>query len=728
VTPILYLSNGVRYPLRPVTLQPSGTSIVDINQGLAQQGIAPYATLYGYAEIEYQWPWAIVSGRIRNVDAAHSLIFLYELQPALENLAMIEGHASKQGQQNLEGMWWKYEPGVNGFMAFSNITAKAINASLRVTDDHDVDLETYQLTVLPHTTKLVTFNELLSASATAGGIYVSHDGPAHALVVNGGLEDQQKGYSANLSLPPAIAPVSPADPSKVSEMSFAEAGLMIGAADPMMHFPAGTEFIPYSVVRNTSSQSASIKPTFWWMDAGKPRSTELSQISIAPHQTVNLNVPSLIAAAGLKGFSGSVNLVLDTTALPGALSLASGSVDKTDTYVFEVTPHGIAESASRAICYWSTGNGDDTMITVWNPADEPQDFAFTLFYSSGHYVFPIHLEARATQTFNISDLIRNQLPDAAGNIIPLAVHEGSAELAGSQAENQQILVSMSGGTYNVNKAICGVTCITCNGVVSDNFFVADNPFNVAIAGTKQQTFYEQWNNGAQYSISANWNSSPTSVATVGSTTGLVTGVAPGSVGISAQDQSTTEPMYVANYCTPAPICPVYYYPSGQSGGYTGAVPTNFHIKQWTDAGGGDLFVVWAWDSSTGNKDDLSACTVSESVSYPGTGDYAWPTPFPAITSQNPTPGSVPASDGEVTDDHDLHGKLDTDFRKPYSANSFAAHQTISYNCSENGKVGGGTLLPSTPITRSVSHGTNWSFTVTENALGENMSATINPLP
>ena len=52
VTPVLYLSNGQRYPLPPVTLEPSGTAVVDIGQGLASVGIAPYATLCGYAEID----------------------------------------------------------------------------------------------------------------------------------------------------------------------------------------------------------------------------------------------------------------------------------------------------------------------------------------------------------------------------------------------------------------------------------------------------------------------------------------------------------------------------------------------------------------------------------------------------------------------------------------------------------------------------------------------------
>lgn len=47
VTPIVYLSNGARYSLSPVTLRPLGTAVVSINKSLEAQGIAPYAELSG---------------------------------------------------------------------------------------------------------------------------------------------------------------------------------------------------------------------------------------------------------------------------------------------------------------------------------------------------------------------------------------------------------------------------------------------------------------------------------------------------------------------------------------------------------------------------------------------------------------------------------------------------------------------------------------------------------
>lgn len=207
----------------------------------------------------------------------------------------------------------------------------------------------------------------------------------------------------------------------------AELGLMVGAADPMMLFPQGTTFTPYSVLRNVSGVPLSLTPTLWWMEGGAPRSAQLPRVGVAPYQSRNLDIPALLALYGPKNFNGSLNLVFTGNILPGSLVLASGSVDQTNTYVFESIGRGIGESASKSLQYWSTASGDDTMFTLWNPADEAQDFIFTLYFKGGHYLYPIHLEPRATRAFNVSEIIQNQAPDAEGNVIPPSVHEGSAE-------------------------------------------------------------------------------------------------------------------------------------------------------------------------------------------------------------------------------------------------------------------------------------------------------------
>jgi hypothetical protein len=141
----------------------------------------------------------------------------------------------------------------------------------------------------------------------------------------------------------------------------------------------------------------------------------------------------------------AVNLVFDAQGMHDGLLLTAGSVDQSNNYVFEVIPRGIGESASKSLPYWSTGDGDDTMVTLWNPADEPQDLVFELFFSGGHYAFPVHLDARATRTFNASEIVQNQIPDAEGNVVPAGIHEGSAKIRGSRADNELVLIAFDSG-------------------------------------------------------------------------------------------------------------------------------------------------------------------------------------------------------------------------------------------------------------------------------------------
>src|SRR5439155_24436337 len=123
------------------------------------------------------------------------------------------------------------------------------------------------------------------------------------------------------------------------------------------------------------------------------------------------------------------------------------------------------------------------------------NFRIRLFYTGGHYGYAIQLGPRATQTFNISELIHNQIPDAEGNVVPAGVQEGSAKISGSQAENEEILVAMDAGTYNVQKATCGTYCNGCDGYI-DIANIAD-PFGVAVSGSTQQTLSVQYNTGSR---------------------------------------------------------------------------------------------------------------------------------------------------------------------------------------------------------------------------------------
>ena len=193
VTPVLHLSNGTEYILNHVTLAPSDTAIVDINAALQAQGIAPYATLQGYVEVRYTWPWDPVCVTVRDLDVAHSLIFTYGLQPSTPAPPVSGSQVPVQtptvASQTLVGMWWMQEKDVTGFVALANTTSAAITATVQLTDNAGAPYSTHTVTISPQGMKLVELPEVGSVSAPAGGIQVTYNGPPSGLIANGGLEE-----------------------------------------------------------------------------------------------------------------------------------------------------------------------------------------------------------------------------------------------------------------------------------------------------------------------------------------------------------------------------------------------------------------------------------------------------------------------------------------------------------------------------------------------------------
>lgn len=559
VTPILHLSNGAKYTLGEVKVEPAGVAIIDINDGLAKLGISSFATLSGYVELQYLWGWDPFCATIRNVDTANSLIFTYALRPtALPPIMTHAVHPERMTPaQTVEGMWWKQESNVTGFVSIANLSGEPAKTLIQVTDEQSKPIAQHNVTVSPHGMKLVNLTELQTTSALLGGVRVTSTATMDNLVVNGGLKDSSVGYSVKLPFSHEL--IESPQPIE-TQATLAELDLMTGPAPAMMALPGNTAFTPYSVLRNISNEPISLAPTLWWMEAGAPQSAQLPLITLAPWQTRSLDMKFLLLSSGLANFNGSFNLVFNGQVKAGSLLMTSGSVDQSNNYVFEVVPRFVGESASKSLQYWSTGNGDDTMVTIWNPADEAQDFAFTLFFSGGHYTLPLHLEPRATRNFNVSEIIQNQVPDAEGNIIPASIHEGGAKIAGSIAEHQHILVAIDSGTYNVRKATCSSGCQECDGYTTASLI--DGSFDMAVGGTHQQTFTLTYGSGSQINFNgqSSWSSNQTSVATVAG--GLVRGVSAGSATISALVQNV--PVQVGQFCGGG-SCPITSFNDGSGG-------------------------------------------------------------------------------------------------------------------------------------------------------------------
>ena len=384
---------------------------------------------------------------------------------------------------------------------------------------------------------------------------IAFDADADSLSVVGGIEDDAHGYSANIPLGAA----SPAGNAR-TKTSLASTGMMAGKQDPMMGFPDALRFEPYAYFRNIGDSAIHLSSSLYYDHNGKARSSAFPELLIPPHQSRELAI-----SEALRGIdASSVTLAYSYTGTPNALIAATGSVDQTGNYVFEVEPRGVSQTASKSAIYWLMGNGFDTMYSLWNPSNQPQDLLLTFRYGVGQtYEHPMHLQPSGTAMVDIMQLAQMGMPDRNGHELPLSATEGSLIVsAGNGSEYDPISVAVAGGIYNPKTATCNPTCETCNGCASFPSNLTPNPFGEPVANSGWLYSQCSWYNGTQYTYNnnANWSSNNGGVATVQtkgqSYPGLTYGAGAGSATISSFGQSI--PTNAGQICgSPGPpACPV----------------------------------------------------------------------------------------------------------------------------------------------------------------------------
>ena len=423
---------------------------------------------------------------------------------------------------------------MGGFVALTNLTGGVLQVSAQAIDSTGNLLPAQTFGVLAHSIQMLHLNALTAGLADsenqAGGLRLKYNGEMGALAVSGGLVNERRGYSAGIPFwyhdPDSSAPAA---------ITYASAGVMIGQPDAMMGFPRSTAFTPYTVLRNTTAQSLPVKMTMNYMAEPKPISLSLPVAPLNPYETRKLDLPTMLGALGLTNFQGDANLLFSFTGHAGDLMLATGSVDQTENYVFVVEPQGVGKSFGKAGHYWISANDFDTMYSLFNPTDRAQDFIATIYYSdgSGSYQMPVHLEAHASTMIDMMMLIGEKRPDVHGNVIPASVQQGSMVIENPKGKDQWMTLVVSGGVYNPRRGTCGVNCIYCYGYC--NTVIILNPFAVAVQATTNLYAQATYSDGTvqDFTTSSSWTSDNTPVATVGSSTGVVTGGSVGSANIIA---------------------------------------------------------------------------------------------------------------------------------------------------------------------------------------------------
>jgi Bacterial Ig-like domain (group 2) len=525
VIPVLYMADGTEYYLPTVDVAPNTLATVSINSAIqnAPPQVSSHLSLYGSAAIHFLAPsTGSISAAIQILDVANSLNFVYAF------------HAPDRmdaEQQTFDGLWWRRDAGVTGFVGLANRTPTSVQVSVQVIGAGGTAIAPQMIALAGHSTRLLSLDDIAATlprnQSLMGGLHVVFTGKSSDVMISGGLENQSEGYSA---LIPFVT--RDAATSAPGLITLASTGIMVGQPDPTMKFPRGTAFFPYAYLRNASSSALKVDPALYYtLAGGGGQRVALPSLTIAAGST--LQVPVDFGSIGLGSFNGLITETFSTVSTPGDLIVATGSTDQTANYVFEVLPQLVVTTKSQQDDFWRVGGGYDTMITLWNSGTAPEDLLVTFSFAGGkgQYKLPVHLAAGAAKAVDMAEIISEAKPDLDGNLIPPGTNGGGMVVSGPSDLTDDINVILGGGTFSVFGATCNPKCYSC-GPLLDGFSIAPTPVQSAVGGTTQMTATVTISTGSKLTEtpSTRWSSESTSIASVASG-GMVTAVAAGTTTI-----------------------------------------------------------------------------------------------------------------------------------------------------------------------------------------------------
>lgn len=509
----------------------------------------------------------VVTGEITMIDSPRSLIFKSGFEMMMGSMPVMA-----PSLQTVEGLWWRRDPAIDGFVTLANTTGNPVNVVLVVLGAHGATLPAQQVILAPHASQMLDLDELTAGlpglESQQGGIHVQWTGHMGDVTVDGGLEGDREGYSADLPFWPhsprgamkhtmdrgQSQPAAPHHRKASGTLTLGAVGIMTGFPAESMNFPSGVRFTPYVTLRNTTGYPLALAPVLYLANTGQSQSFQLPQELLAPYETRQMNIAAEMAKLRLQSFDGLINLTYSYRGAFGDLLMAAGGVDQTGNYVFQVLPQGINSGWAKDIGGWTVAHGYDTMFTLWNPTGKAEDLLATFYYptGSGSYILPVHLGPYTSMNIDMAQLIALGGADANGKTLPQGVTEGSVIFSSPQGMEGLIELAVNAAEFNVANATCGYCCICCAGVCSVAISAAST--YVAVNGTLELYAYAYWSNGTQHDVSGQvtWSSDDSSLAEMlASPAGEVQGVAVGAPIISVQGQFRP----TGQVCGCSPTCP-----------------------------------------------------------------------------------------------------------------------------------------------------------------------------
>jgi hypothetical protein len=525
VRPTLYSMAGQELVLPLVIVEASSHRFINLSEWASIGGEGFES---GSIRLFHYGKDLVLGAQIYLVDEAHSLSFE-------EKLAEVGRFDSRR----LEGVWAMPSRNTAVKFALSNTTSSPLSVSARLTrSPHNTsDAQTFDLQ--PRETRLLDLEHDFGAGENSRGseaiaLSLEHTGAKEALLARAFISEAERGYSN-------LAQFS--NPTLGKSKVLHGAGLRLGTV-------AGERLTPVVVVRNTATQTAtlSVRVPYTRTD-GTTGVVNLKAVRLKQNEVGLLDLRQVERRSETEAIqTAGLEIEYDTPA--GSVLASTHSESQSGNQVFRVPMWDVLAQRSPTGGYpWRIEATSTTNAYIKNVTDREQDYVAFLLYENGSRYMIGMKTVRPHQTIEIDvkALRDNQVPDETGITIPLYVSSGQLQWTlrrrdePARQDDEFDPMALIGRTEQidvVNGISSNYSCQNCCiGTFLDGRIESSNP-SYDVGDLVQ---FEAWEDGVTcYNYHApsryyptTWTSSDQSVATVGTTSGIVTMVGAGTAQINA---------------------------------------------------------------------------------------------------------------------------------------------------------------------------------------------------
>jgi len=538
VLPLLRTSDGGEVGLPAVTIKPAEVKLVDIGASAPQ-----LAGKYGSAVLRY-----------RSVASRGLYASVMIQDPGYAIAFHIDGGEQPQNFEGTtrEGIWWLPNETAADHLVLTNQGRSVIQFELSLYDRAGREFKQH-LTIGPSQTTRYSVRQVVRAahlSGSYGGIKIRAGIHAGSLDSVHFIFDEQAGFSALLKMfdYDSRATIAQRDHAGTGTWTLRAPMLALSQPDPVLAFPNNTVLQPEMFIRNTTGKEVIVRLRFNWRSQSATGKGLGPTIKLGPFETRLIDISMLQDDKILPKEANWTSVVLTTKGLPDEVMAVAASYDKTLRYGTQ-TPFSDQLSFKWEGSRWEYDTEHDSIITAGNGGIRPSLAAFTIAYNEGkeRYELEQMLQPDEQMWIDVGQLIREQVPDKNGKVLPVDLSSGSYELRDLTSVNGRLFE----GKVIYDKTY-GHVAYGCGGPCCYNMpYLTYNPLGVPFLGTSGNGVDTSDNCGGNpipvsSSFYYNWNTANHAIATV-DYRGTHTGRASGST--SSNTSGQIDQVYGRYSCT-----------------------------------------------------------------------------------------------------------------------------------------------------------------------------------